>query len=534
MELEAKLEKKSIKQGNREKNHVLVKLKTPPPPSIINRQPLVIGLAVDKSWSMKGEKMDATIESASALINWLTRHDYISIIAYSADVQIVQPLIQLKDKSAVIDKLHSVEVGTSTNLSGGWLQTLRAIEESEVENAYKRVILLTDGQATMGIKEPDQFNKIASDHFARGISTTTIGFGDDFNESSMRDIALAGGGNFYYIQTPEQTNEIFFKEFGDIGALYGQALELKVKMAPGVKMVDLLNDYPYQKLDDGIVAIQPGDIRSDDIKNIVFAIEVDSSANPDLVNEAICHIELSYYNIFDSMNFDKKKAAILMTYADGPAEVDKDVVLEKILANSARTMIKASNLIQQDEKNHARDMLSQMIVRVEENIAISADILKPLLSRLRLMEHKLKDNTANASKHFMAAGNEIYSRTDIVDLSGIEVHDSIFEYVSAGDIDLYKCPDIKNAVQAQMNDGYRFMIFDLANTRHIDSSGIGTFIQIVGWLRRRGGELVVTNIVDGVKKIFSLTRLENHIRVAGSVQEGRDIIQKIIESRQSA
>lgn len=75
------------------------------------------------------------------------------------------------------------------------------------------------------------------------------------------------------------------------------------------------------------------------------------------------------------------------------------------------------------------------------------------------------------------------------------------------------------------------MIFDLSDTRHIDSSGIGTFIQIVGWLRRRGGELVVCNIVDSVRKVFSITRLENHIRVASSVQEGRDIIQSIIDSR---
>ncbi|MEM7180246.1 MAG: anti-sigma factor antagonist [Spirochaetota bacterium] len=532
MELEAKLEKKSIKKGSRAKNHLLLKLKTPPPPSIVNRQPLVIGLAVDKSWSMKGEKMESTIEAASALINWLTRHDYISIIAYSADVQIVQSVVQLKDKSAIIDKLHSLEVATSTNLSGGWLQALRAVEASDVPNSYKRVILLTDGQATMGIKDPEQFSKIASDHFARGISTTTIGFGDDFNESSLRDIALAGGGNFYYIQSPEQTNEIFFKEFGDIGALYGQALELKLKTVPGVKIIELLNDLPHQKVGSDVLTIQPGDIRSDDIRNLVLNVEVDSSLNSDLDQEGVCTVELSYYNLFENMKFDKLKTVVLLGFADMDSEVDNEVVLERILATAARTMIRASALIQQGETNHARDMLVQMIGKVDENQSIAPDILKPLLSRLRIMEHKLKDNTSNASKQFLAAGTEIYSRTDMIDLMGVEVHDSIFEFQTAGDIDLYKCPDIKNTVQNQMNDGYRFMIFDLNNTRHIDSSGIGTFIQIVGWLRRRGGEFVVTNISDGVRKIFSLTRLENHIRVTDSIQEARNTIQNIIDTRQ--
>ncbi|MEN9319153.1 MAG: hypothetical protein RLZZ309_140, partial [Bacteroidota bacterium] len=45
----------------------------------------------------------------------------------------------------------------------------------------------------------------------------------------------------------------------------------------------------------------------------------------------------------------------------------------------------------------------------------------------------------------------------------------------------------------------------------------GAFIQIVGWLRKRGGEFIVTNIVDSVRKVFTITRLENHIRVATSM-----------------
>ena len=74
------------------------------------------------------------------------------------------------------------------------------------------MILLTDGQATLGIKDPLQFIQIANDHVTRGVSTTTIGFGEDFNETSLRDIAVNGGGNFYYVSSPEQTSEIFFRE----------------------------------------------------------------------------------------------------------------------------------------------------------------------------------------------------------------------------------------------------------------------------------------------------------------------------------
>lgn len=528
MELEAKLEKPAIVTGTRQINNLLIKMKTPPAVHLPQRQPLVIGLAIDKSWSMKGDKMEATIEAACSLVNWLTRHDYVTIIAYSADVQVVQPLIQLKEKSAVLDKIRSIQVATSTNLSGGWLQTLRAVESAGVPNAYKRVILLTDGQATLGIKDPLQFNQIASDHVGRGVSTTTIGFGEDFNETSLRDIAINGGGNFYYVSSPEQTSEIFFREFGDIGALYAQAVELKLKLAPNVKMLEIYNEYPFQANEDGTISIQSGDVRADDTRSIVMSLEIDAEKNidvPDLLN-----IDVSFYNLFEKMRLEKISKNLPMVKTNKEPEADNEVVVERLVTSSAKTVIKAAKLIKENDIGMARTLLQAAMDRVEDNVKLSPEILNPILQRLKNIEIKLRENAASASKHFMAEGSDLYSRMDIIDTGGVDVHDRIFEYKVVGDIDLYKCPDIKATVQAQMRDGYRFVIFDLSDCKFIDSSAIGAFIQIVGWLRKRGGEFIVTNIVDSVRKVFTITRLENHIRVAMSMDEARDIVESIISA----
>lgn len=528
MQLEAKLEKQNIVPGLRQVNYLLVKLKTPPMAVSPTRQPLVIGLAIDKSWSMKGEKMEATIEAASAMVNWLTRYDYLTVIAYSADVQIVLPLVQLNDKISVIDKISSIKVGTSTNLSGGWLQALRTIESANISNSYKRVILLTDGQATIGIQDPDQFNQIASDHLSRGISTTTIGFGEDINEEVLRKISLSGGGNFYYVENPEHTSEIFFKEFGDIGALYAQGIELKLKFNEGIKIKELLNDSPHQiSKADNTLTIQPGDIRCDDTRGLIVAVEIDG--NRDLP-ENICSIDLSYYNLLENMQLEKLSHSLPLKKGDIESSSDSEVVVERLIASAARTMINVSKLINDKEMTAAKDILMAMIEKVQGSLALSPEMLNPVMVRLKSMELKLKENLSNVSKHFMAAGSNMYKSPEVIDLANIDVHNKIFEYKVPGDIDLYKCPEIKSMVQNQLNSGYRFIIFDLSNTRHIDSSGIGAFIQIVGWLRRRGGEFIVTELTDGVKKIFALTRLENHIRVASTLEEANKIIQVLIDS----
>jgi len=528
MELEAKLEIPAIIGKQNQLNHLLVKLKTPPAVANEQRQPLVIGLAIDKSWSMKGEKIESVIDAASALVNWLTRNDYICIVAYSADVQVVQPLIQLKDKISVIDKIRAIAVGTSTNLSGGWLQTLRLVESSNVPNSYKRVILLTDGQATLGVKDQEQFNSISSSHFSRGISTTTIGFGNDFNESSLKDIASTGGGNFYYVNSPEEASGIFFREFGDVGSLYGQAVEVKLQFPDGVRVMELYNDYPTEIGDNGTTVIQMGDIRADDIRNLVLSLEINPAKNLPLTN--LIDVQLSFYNIFEKMRLETVLASISTSSSENPVVADTEVIVERLIYSSAKTIMRAAKLLQEKEVDMAKNIVNYAIERLEENINLSPEVLNSVLIRLKFMSNKLKENAFNASKHFLAAGTDIFNRSEIIDTGGVETHDQIFEHPTYGDIDLYKCPDLKSIVQNQMKDGFKYVIFDLKETKFIDSSGIGALIQIAGWLRRRGGELVVCNISESVKRVFEVTRLENHIKVASDNIQSIEIIESIVQS----
>jgi Ca-activated chloride channel homolog len=46
-----------------------------------------------------------------------------------------------------------------------------------VEGGVNRVLLLTDGLANVGITSPDQLRDLVAAAAAKGVSTTTIGFG---------------------------------------------------------------------------------------------------------------------------------------------------------------------------------------------------------------------------------------------------------------------------------------------------------------------------------------------------------------------
>ncbi|PJZ60134.1 vWA domain-containing protein, partial [Leptospira adleri] len=333
-------------------NSVLIRLNSPTGAANPDRRPIVLGLAIDRSWSMKGEKLEAVIQSASSLVNWLTRRDFLSVIAYAEDIHVIQPIVQLVEKSSIINRIHTIQPGTSTNLSGGWLHTLRGLELFSDTTVYKRAILLTDGNPTQGITDPLDLIQIAGDHYKKGISTTVIGFGDDFNEILLKDIADAGGGNFYYIESPEATGDIFFREFGDIGSLYAQSIETKIQFGKDVEFLELLSDIPYyteldpqQSSRTKAIVLQCGDMRADDIRNMVLKVRT----HP----ENLIHIEdedsgvsitSTFYNLSEKMKLETVAFRLNPDWKSNSIKEDADVIVESIVAKSGKTLKKASSL----------------------------------------------------------------------------------------------------------------------------------------------------------------------------------------------
>ena len=55
-----------------------------------------------------------------------------------------------------------------------------------------------------------------------------MGLGKDFNEDLMMEMANAGGGAFYFIESPEVTPEIFQEELTGLLSVIGQNLNITI------------------------------------------------------------------------------------------------------------------------------------------------------------------------------------------------------------------------------------------------------------------------------------------------------------------
>lgn len=506
-------------------NNLLLQISTPDISGQTKRNPLAIILVIDKSWSMKGQKIDETLEAAKTIISWLTRMDYIGIVAYSSDIQIVQPLTQLSEKKSILRKIETIQVGTATNLSGGWLQGLKMAQEAiKIPGSVKRVLLLTDGRATMGLMEDTQFTDIARKHAALGITTTAIGFGTDFREETLGEIARAGQGNFHFVDSPEKISDIFYKEFGDIGALYAQAAELKVTCGKGVKFHELLDDLDHEVTETGL-NIHLGDLRSDDMRNLVLSMEADGSAN---LSEAV-NIELSCYRLGDELKEEKLKTAIPLSTGKNPSAPDKTVEVEILIAQAGKTLLQASQMAETDVDG-ACEVLENMVQRLTDRRDDSSESFDRLIQSLDDLKRRLREDRNTGRKHLLAAGSSLYNdRSDLGFVRSEDMHDNIMEYRHKGDMDLYNVPEFKQQIRSKIAEGYRNIIVDMSETTFIDSSAVGALIQVAGWVLRRGGMLVVCNLNSSLEKLFQTTRLDTYIPIAESTTDGK----MLIESGQS-
>jgi Ca-activated chloride channel family protein len=116
----------------------------------------------------------------------------------------------------------------------GWLRAAEQVALGQDERFINRVLLLTDGLANVGLTDPDQLDVRARELHKRGVQTTTFGVGADFDEALLERIALAGGGNFYFIEQAQQIPDFLTSELGEILQVVARDVAIMVESASGL------------------------------------------------------------------------------------------------------------------------------------------------------------------------------------------------------------------------------------------------------------------------------------------------------------
>lgn len=237
-------ERAKLIAGREQTVDVLIRITPPEVDTGVNKRPkLNLGLVLDRSGSMDGEKMTRAREATAYCIDQLLPADRLSVVIFDNVVEVLIPSQLAENKAQLKGLLREVYARNSTALHEAWVRGGMQVSEHLTDGAVNRVVLITDGLANEGLTNVDSIVSQVRGLADRSVSTSTIGIGDDFNEDLLIPMASAGGGNSWHVKTADDMQRIFAVELEGLIAQVAHTVTLGLVPADGVRLADALNDF---------------------------------------------------------------------------------------------------------------------------------------------------------------------------------------------------------------------------------------------------------------------------------------------------
>jgi Ca-activated chloride channel family protein len=185
---------------------------------------------------MEGPPLDYVKQACSYVVDLLSPDDILSIVTFEETVDVLMPPQRVTNRQAIKDGIQRIMPGNTTNLHGGMALAAQQVLQVKDPSRATRLVVLTDGDPTAGIKDFSALVQHAADIKNQGITSTFLGFGPDYNEELLAGMAKRAGGNYYFIPRPELIPEIFRTELEKLMTVVARNLKLDAKVARWVSL----------------------------------------------------------------------------------------------------------------------------------------------------------------------------------------------------------------------------------------------------------------------------------------------------------
>jgi hypothetical protein len=172
--------------------YVVVRIRSDTPATV---RPLHIGILIDNSGSMEGERLNAVKRTLHAARSLWSPADRCTLVGFNETATIYQSACTMDEAgaSAFYASVDSMIAMGCTNLSAG-LSALYSCSPS-----YDSVILLTDGVVNRGVSSIQGLQALCGPRQV----IHALGYGADHSRTLLRKIATGGRGSYTYVDSDE-------------------------------------------------------------------------------------------------------------------------------------------------------------------------------------------------------------------------------------------------------------------------------------------------------------------------------------------
>jgi Ca-activated chloride channel family protein len=341
------------------------------------RKPVNLALVIDASGSMQGHPLKSAKLAAERMIQSMRDDDRVSVIAYGSTVQTIIESTEVRAVRHRTSQLIS-RIGDlgNTALHAGWLEGAHQIAPYVGAYGVSRINLLSDGQANSGVTNVQQIVDEAVRLHEAGISTSTYGIGNGFNEDLMSRMAI--GGSAFYAQDAGGLEGYFATEFDVLSSLVGRRLLMHVKAtrADGseISWYGLNNDHTFVNdgKHPGMMAIQLPDLVADAEVWYSFRVDLPGDVGVGEVIEIAATVDWNDLDGNAQPTLEARSSVKVIASDQVPQERDEIVVERAKEAEAARIQIEMIAAARRGDMAQAESMIMGLSAMAADNAYVAA------------------------------------------------------------------------------------------------------------------------------------------------------------------
>lgn len=234
------------------------------------RAPVMVNLLLDRSGSMKGAPLSAAVEAVQQLVDLARPDDFLGLVLFDGVVEQRVPLMAMdaRGKRLMAEALQGTQTGRGTALHQAVELGLRGVQRTLVPGRRPHLLLLTDGEPSVGPDTQEAFDQLGARLAKEGVAVHALGLAKHYVAEVLSALTQPTGNAFEHVDGPEGLGEAMG---GLIAHLFGQcATQTSVRVRPsGFTSLTCRHAFPA-RLEDEALVVTLGDVARGLARRVLF------------------------------------------------------------------------------------------------------------------------------------------------------------------------------------------------------------------------------------------------------------------------
>jgi Ca-activated chloride channel family protein len=329
------------------------------------RMPVNVSFVLDRSGSMKGEKMERVRQATAMAIELLDAQDTASVVIFDHRTEVLIPATPVHNPRDFQNRISRIRDAGGTKIAPAVDLGLREIGRTS-GNAIRRLVLLTDGQT----EHENECLRRAEDAGKAGVPITALGVGKDWNEDLLIDMANRSNGTADFISQPDQITGYFQDTVQRAQNTVVQNSVLNLRLVQGVtpravwQVIPLINNLGYRPISERDVSVALGDLETGQGRTVLIELLIDPRP---VGTYRVGQVEVSYDVPALQLVGAKSRADVMLTFTADQGllgQVNPPVmnIVEKVSAFKLQT--RALQDLEQGNVGSATQKLKSAVTRL--------------------------------------------------------------------------------------------------------------------------------------------------------------------------